>query len=155
MAYEKLDPDLKTAVGDFNDAYAKGNPKWFTHFAEDATVYSDDAAEPHQGRSAYQKYFEPKLAAEKRQVQVLKQDAQMMGDTAVVMQLLEVTGPQLAVNVRESTIWRRTDKGWKVGHLNASIVGPSRAIDAPRTADAVRVLSEKLAIVSSQAGVAQ
>lgn len=155
MAHQELEGDLKRAVEGFNDAYAKGDPKWFSYFGDDASIYSDEAAQPVEGREAYQRYFEKKLTGEKRQVHVVQQDAQMMGDTAVVMQLLELTVSQLATNVRESTIWRRSKEGWKVEHLNASIVGPIRAIDAARTAQAVRVLNEKIAIVSSQAGVAQ
>ncbi|HEY2495461.1 MAG TPA: nuclear transport factor 2 family protein, partial [Candidatus Angelobacter sp.] len=154
MAY-KLESDLEKTVEAFNDAYTKGDPKWFNHFADDASIYGENAAQPVEGREAYRRHFEKTLTGEKRQTHVLQQDAHMMGDTAVVMQLIELTTSGVATNVRESTIWRRSKEGWKVAHLNASIVGPVRAVDAARTAGAVKVLSEKIAIVSSQAGVAQ
>ncbi len=154
MAY-KLESDLAGAVEAFNDAYTKGDPKWFSYFADDASIYSEKAAQPVEGREAYRRHFEKTLTSEKRKTHVMQQDGQMLGDTAVVMQLIELTTSGLATNVRESTIWRRSKEGWKVVHLNATIVGPVRVTDAPTTAGAVKVLSEKIAIVSSQAGVAQ
>jgi len=150
-----LEGDLREAVQTFNDLYAKGDPRWFSHFADDATIYSNDAAEPIEGREAYQKQFEKTLTTEQRAVHVIQQDAQMMGDTAVVMQLLEISMSQLHLNARESTIWRRTAGAWKVAHLNASVIGGVRPAVNVRTAQAVRVLNEKIALVSSQAGVAQ
>ncbi len=155
MPSYKLEGELQRAVQSFNDAYVKGDASFFSHFADDATIYNDSATQPLAGRDAYKREFEKALTSEKRTVHVVEQEAQMLGDTAVVMQLLEIGLPDATSNVRESTIWRRGGGGWQIVHLNASLIGPARPTTNPRTAQAIRVLKEKIALVSSQAGVAQ
>jgi ketosteroid isomerase-like protein len=150
-----LGGDLKHEVEAFNNSYAKGDPGWFSHFADDATVYSHHSPEPISGRDAYRQHFEKTLTGEKRTVHVIQQDAQLMGDTAVVMQLFEITTSDLNVTARESMIWHKGNDGWKVVHLNTSVVGSPTSTIASRTANAVRVVAEKIALVSSQTGVAQ
>jgi ketosteroid isomerase-like protein len=147
----KLEDDLQRIVNGFNESYANGDPNWFTYLADDATIYSHGAAEPTVGREAYRKQFEKTLTSEKRAVTVVQQDEQMMGDTAVVMQLLDISMSQVHLSVRESTIWKRSAGTWKVVHLNTSVLSGEDI----KGARAVRVLNEKIALVSSQAGVAQ
>lgn len=151
----KLQADLQKSVQSFNKAYANGDATFFSHFADDASIYTEGATQPHAGREAYKNAFKKALAGEKRAVRVVEQEAQMLGDTAVVMQLLEVKISDITQNIRESTIWRRAPDGWQIVHLNASAVGPVISTASPRTAQAIRVLKEKIALVSSQAGVAQ
>lgn len=150
-----LGGDLKVAVDDFNHGYAKGDPNWFSHFADDVTVYGNDSPEPVSGRDAYRQHFEKTLTGQQRTVHVIQQDAQLMGDTAVVMQLFEIATSHVNVVARESAIWHKGKAGWKVVHLNTSLVGNATSATATKTANAVRVLAEKVALVSSQAGVAQ
>jgi ketosteroid isomerase-like protein len=147
----KPDDDLQQLVHAFNDAYAKGDPGWFSYFADDATVYSNGAPEPTVGREVYRKQFEKTLTTEKRAVNVVQQDEQIMGDTAIVMQHLDISMAQMHLSVRESTIWKRIAGTWKVAHLNTSVI----SAEDIRASRAVRVLNEKIALVSSQAGVAQ
>ena len=147
----KLEDNLQQLVHAFNDAYGKGDPAWFDYFADDATIYSNGAAEPIVGREAYRSEFEKTLTTEKRAINVVQQDEQMMGDTAIVMQLIDVFMSRTHLIVRESTIWKRSAGSWKVAHLNTSVI----SAEDSKASRAVRVLNEKIAIVSSQAGVAQ
>ena len=154
MATE-LSGDLKTAVTGFNQAYANGDPNWFSYFDDNATIYSNESPEPIIGREAYRQFFEGTLVGNKRSVRPIQQEVQILDDTAVVMQLFEVTTSNVGLMIRESSIWHKFDTGWKVVHLNTSVVGSPTVSTTTKSANAVRVLAEKIALVSSQAGVAQ
>src|SRR2546423_6907046 len=100
MAYRK-DADLEKRINQFNSTYEKGKD-WFENFAEDATIYGVTSTEPFKGRAAYEKNFKD-LLKEKRKMEILQRDVQVMGETAVVMQLLEITQSQVATVQRQST----------------------------------------------------
>jgi ketosteroid isomerase-like protein len=106
---KRKDPDLEKQVDQFNSTYEKGK-NWFENFADNATIYTIGSTEPFKGRAAYEENFKD-LLREKRKVLELKRDVQVMGDTAVVMQLMEVEQAQVVTNFRQSTIWRKEDSG--------------------------------------------
>jgi ketosteroid isomerase-like protein len=147
--------DIEQLIDEYNLSYEKGSEDWFRYFSATATVYPIGSTEPFIGRAAYEDNFR-ELLKEERQVEVLKRDLQIMGDTAVVMQLLRVTQSQVVITMRESTIWKQENGGkWKIIHLHtaqAIDAAPVEAISDPR---AIKVLAARLATASAQAGVAQ
>jgi|GEM_PF-6639300 len=146
---------LTAATQQFNDRYAAGDEAWFNAFAEDAVIYSVDAAEPTKGLAAYRKHFGPHLK-KKRKVQVLQNHTQLLGETAVVSQVVDIETDDVAHVVRETAIWKQTAGEWKVQHLNASVLLSGFAAGAAeRGSGAVRVLKEKISVLASQQGVAQ
>jgi len=150
--------DFERAIDGYNGAYDKGSAEWFSYFAADATVFPIDGTSPIKGRDAYAEQFRD-LLSEQRSVDVLQQDVQVSGDTAVAMQLVQVTQSDIVTIFRESTIWRRGDDGWAIIHLDTSRAAPpiptANALEAMRAPENIRVLSTRLATASSQVGVAQ
>lgn len=146
---------LTQAIDEFNSDYSKGGADWFQHFATDATIFGPGSTEPLKGRAAYEKNFKNLLTKEKRRMEVLKRDFHVTGDTAVVMQVLQVTQSQVETILRETTIWRQEDGTWRIIHMDASAVGVPRSTEAIKDLRTVKILREKMATVSSQVGVAQ
>jgi hypothetical protein len=146
--------DFEQFVDDYTSDYASGREDWFRHFDANATVYPISSTEPFKGRAAYEDNFR-NLLKEKRQVEVLTRDIQVMDDTAVAMQLLKVTQSQVATIFRESTIWKQGDGVWKIIHMHTSQVGPGAPAEIPRDARTIKVLVGKIATTSVQVGVAQ
>lgn len=149
----KTDEGLEKRISRFNSTFEKGGD-WFENFADNATVYTIGSAAPFKGRAAYQRNFE-KLLKEKRKVDELQRDVQVMGDTAVVMQLLEITQSKVVTVIRQSTIWRNDEGDWKVIHMHCASVGAPVLSEIPRDAKAIQVLAGRIATVSAQVGVAQ
>ncbi|MEK6288616.1 MAG: nuclear transport factor 2 family protein [Acidobacteriota bacterium] len=152
MATRK-DPGLEKRIERFNSTYEKGTD-YFENFAEDASIYTIGSTEPFKGRAAYEANFK-KLLKEKRKVDVLKSDVQVMDETAVLMQLLEITQSQVVTVLRQSTIWKKENGDWKVVHLHCASVGTPRPTAAQRNPQAIKVLADRIATVSAQVGVAQ
>lgn len=148
------DADLEKRSQEFEAAFANGDESWFNYFADNATIYTINATEPFRGRAAYQENFRY-LLKEKRKVDVLKRDVQAMGDTAVVMELVEVTQSHIATLFRQSTIWRKEGNDWKIIHMHTASVGVPRATEVPRDPGSIKVLASRIATVSAQVGVAQ
>jgi hypothetical protein len=151
----QIDPELRKAMDSANQLYIKGDARWFDLLAEDATVYSLNSLEPHRSRSAYRQSFSATLTAEKRAMKVLDENVQMMGESALAARSLQITQGGVIVNVRQSIVWRKTDKGWKMHHLHTALVGSPVPAKMPKTAKAVRVLNERIATVAAVLGVAQ
>jgi ketosteroid isomerase-like protein len=150
----RTDPKLQKRIGRFESTYEKGGD-WFENFADEATIYTIGSTEPFKGRAAYEKNFKA-LLKQKRKVETLKQDVQVMGETAVVMDLLRVTQAGVATHIRQSTIWRQDDSGdWKIIHLHCAAVGTPSITELPSNPQAIKVLVDKIATVSAQTGVAQ
>jgi ketosteroid isomerase-like protein len=150
----RTDPKLQKRIERFQSTYEKGGD-WFENFAEDATIYTIGSTEPFKGRAAYEKNFKG-LLKQKRKLEVLKQDVQVMGDTAVVMELQRITQSDVVTHLRQSVIWRQEDDGdWKVIHVHSASVGNPVSTELPRNPQAVRVLVDKIATTSAQVGVAQ
>jgi|SRR6185295_1485046 ketosteroid isomerase-like protein len=150
----RTDPKLQKRIERFQSTYEKGGD-WFENFAEDATIYTIGSTEPFKGRAAYEKNFKG-LLKQKRKLEVLKQDVQVMGDTAVVMELQRITQSDVVTHLRQSVIWRQEDDGdWKVIHVHCASVGNPVSTELPRNPQAVRVLVDKIATTSAQVGVAQ
>src|SRR6185295_12609915 len=149
----RTNPDLQKRIDRFASTYEKGGD-WFENFAEDATIYTIGSTEPFMGRKAYEKNFKG-LLKEKRKLEVLKQDVQAMGETAVVMELQRVTQSGVVTHIRQSTIWKQDDSGdWKIIHMHCASVGTPTTTELPRNPQAIKVLADKIATVSAQVGVA-
>jgi ketosteroid isomerase-like protein len=145
--------EFEKLLDEFNGAYASGGD-WFGFFHPDATVYTIGSTEPFIGRASYEKNF-GSLLKEKRKVQDLKRDIQVMADTAVTMQLQQVTQSEVVTIFRQSGIWVRQQGGWKIIHLHSALATNPQPESSANEARAIRVLTQKMAIVSSQVGVAQ
>lgn len=146
--------DFVRLIDEYNAAYEDGREEWLANFHPDASIYTIGAVEPFTGRAGYEDNFRG-LLKEKRSVELLKRDVHVSDDTAVVMQLLRVTQSQVRTVMRESTIWKRQDDSWKIIHMHTARVLEPAAIQELREPRAIRVLSARLASVSSQVGVAQ
>jgi SnoaL-like domain len=153
MAGARDNAELEKSLDEFNKAYESGGDM-FAYFHPDATVYTIGSTEPFIGRAAYEKNF-GELLKEKRKVQYLKRDIQVMADTGVTMQLQQVTQSQVVTIYRQSAIWVRPDGPWKIIHLHCALATNPRLEESVNEARAIKVLTSRIAIVSSQVGVAQ
>jgi len=146
--------DLEQQIEGFNSAYEKGDETWFKYFDANATIYTIGATEPFIGRAAYEDNFR-NLLREQRQVDELKRNVQVMGNTAVVMQLQHVTQSQVMTVLRQSTIWKQEDGTWKIIHMHCASTGNASPVGTLRDPQAIKVLTGRIATVSAQVGVAQ
>jgi ketosteroid isomerase-like protein len=153
MAASLEKAEFEKLLDQFNHAFETGSG-WFDFFHDNASVYVIGSTEPFIGKAAYEDNFK-KLLKEKRQVRDLKRDTQVMGDTAVAMQLQQVTQAQVITIYRQSTIWKHEGGNWKVIHMHCALATnpiPAEPLNEART---IKVLTEKMATVAAQTGVAQ
>ena len=145
--------DLEQVIDGFDSSYEKGSEDWFRYFDANATVYTIGSTEPFTGRAAYEDNFRELLKVP-RQVEVLRRDLRVMGDTAVEMELQRVTQSGIVTVLRQSIIWKQQDGTWKIIHLHCALAtaAPEEAIRDPQ---AIRMLAARLATASAQVGVAQ
>ena len=135
--------------------YDNGDAKWFSHLAEDATVYAIGTTAPFVGKDAYESHFMTSLTSSKRKTKVLDQKVKYLNDaTAVVTQTLQVTQTGVTSIVRQSVVWG-FDGTWQINHLHSALVGTPTGVKAPATTNAIRVLNERIATVAAVLGVAQ
>ncbi len=111
----QLDKDLAETLDAFNQAES-----WFDYFAENATLYPLNELVPVKGRQAYQENFAGPIPRRPSRTRVIESDHRMIGNTAVVVQLIEIEQEEMKSLVRESLIWRRGNAGWKVHYLHAT-----------------------------------
>lgn len=155
MSVQPINQDLLQAIHGYNQDYEQGKSNWFSYFADDALIYPIGASAPFQGREAYRQNFQQLLTGVPRTMKVLEQNIRMTGDTAVVTQLLLVTQSDVAVTLRESSIWKLMGNDWKIIHLHVSLIGTPRSEVPVNRSNDVDVLEERIATVSTQVGVAQ
>jgi len=135
--------------------YDRGDKKWFSNLAKDATVYAIGTTAPFVGREAYEAHFSSNLTSAKRKTKVLDQRIKYLNDaTAVVTQTLQVVQGGVVSVVRQSVVWG-LDKAWEIRHLHSALVGTPTGAKAPGTAAGIRVLNERIATVAAVLGVAQ
>jgi hypothetical protein len=147
--------ELEQHIEGFNSAYERGDEVWFKYFDANATIYTIGSTVPFIGRAAYEDNFKNLLTKEQRQVEELKRDVQVMGNTAVVMQFQQITQSQVVTLLRQSTIWKQEGDTWRIIHMHcasAANPSPTAALKEPQ---AIRVLMGRIATVSAQVGVAQ
>lgn len=152
------DPSLRKAIAEANRRWDAGSKTWFDFLAKDAVVYSINQVKPFLGRVAYQKHFGDALVGGRRKTKTLTQNVQAVSDTGVVAQTLQIVQGNIASNVRQSVIWQKTalnKYGWEIRHLHTALIGQPSAVRTPTGANAVRVLSERIATVAAVLGVAQ
>lgn len=154
MKTGQTDKGFERALEGFDKAYAESQPEWFEFFAPKADIFVIGRAEPIQGRDAYAENF-GELLTRPRQVERLNRQMRVMGDTAVVTEHLSITQDDVTTFLRQTMIWRRGEEGWKVVHMDGSLV--TDPIPAEKVTDhrQIRVLRDKLATASVQTGVAQ
>jgi hypothetical protein len=72
-------------------------------------------------------------------------------------QTLQITIDEIDTFVRQTVIWELDQKGeWRMSHIhNAQVGQPVVTGKAPKDAQAVRVLNERIATVAAAVGVAQ
>jgi hypothetical protein len=151
----KLAPELERAMESSLRLYANGDKRFFDYFTEDARIYSVESSEPIVGRKAFQASFGPEFSKTKRKVAVLSADAQVIGEQAILSQTLSVSAGSVTTHIRQSVVWQETPKGWAMVHVHNAIVGQPVATSAPKSANAVKVLNERIATVAAVVGVAQ
>jgi hypothetical protein len=148
------DPDLDQRIQEFVTKYENSDPTWFNLFADNCTMLTIGATEPFKGRAAYEDNFKY-LLRERRRVEELGRDVQVIGDTAVVLQLQDITQSGVSTTLSQSTIWRREGRDWKVIHMHCASIGTPRLTELPRDAGMIKVLASRIATVSAQNGCAQ
>jgi ketosteroid isomerase-like protein len=155
-ASKKSNPELERAMRDSLKAYAAGDKRFFGYLSSDVRVYSLNSAEPIVGRKAFESAFAPTFQT-KRKVSILKKDIQLSDRQAVLSQTLQVTVDGVDSFMRQTVIWEQSDKGeWQMSHIHNALVGqPVLSGKTPKTANAVRVLNERIATVAATLGVAQ
>ncbi|MBK8545459.1 MAG: calcium-dependent protein kinase [Caulobacteraceae bacterium] len=152
------DPSLYKAIEEADRRWDRGNPSWFELLADDAVVYAINQSQPFVGRSAYQEHFRPLLTGAKRKTTALHRSIQVLEDSAVVAQTIQVVQTGVIANIRHSVIWSRAEDsplGWQIRHLHSALIGSPSAVKMPSTAGAIRVLNERIATIAAVVGVAQ
>jgi ketosteroid isomerase-like protein len=151
------DSQLERAMQESLKAYSSGDSKFFDFLTEDVRVFGIESSEPIIGREAFEEAFRPTFKRFKRKVDIVKQDLQLSGDTAVLSQTLQVTVDDVSSFVRQSVIWEKRAGGrdWRMSHIHNAQVGQAIPTKVPTTAKGVRVLNERIATVAAAVGVAQ
>jgi hypothetical protein len=150
--------DLQRAIEDSKQRWDNAQFDWFDYLADDAVVYSIGHTEPWVGKPAYEHHFGPILTRAKRATTVVTQNVQMMGESAVVAQTLQIEEGAVVANVRQSVVWTHATQGtpsWKINHLHTALIGQPNATQMPTSASGIRVLNERIATVAAVLGVAQ
>jgi len=147
---QKVNASLDQSVVAFN----AGRPEFFDDFADDATIFTADSAEPIKGREAYRQKFESALTSQQHEKKVLDRQIQIVGNRAVVTQTAEITRSGVSANVRQTIVYGDTDAGLKVVHLHNALLAP-KANDGSIGMAPIRVVNERIATISGQFGVAQ
>lgn len=155
MDARQFEEEVKAKMEASRIAYNNGDPGFFKFFAKDATVFSAISSEAIKGREAYQRHFEPKLKGEKREVKILDQNLQLIGERAVIAQTAQIRVGDITSNIRQTIVWANTDEGVVVQHLHTTLIGTPVSDSIPKSAGAIRVLNEKIATIASVLGVAQ
>lgn len=152
---QTIDPSLTRTMKGSLRLYDNADIKWFDSLSDDATVYAIGTAEPIVGRKAYERNFGKLLTANKRKTKVVHQDVRMMGDTAVVTQTLQIKQLDTLSNVRQSVVWSKLGRSWRIRHLHSALIGQPQSTMTLKTASDIQVLNEKIATVAAVLGVAQ
>lgn len=155
---KKANADLERVLSQMDKAYASGSRTWFDFLSDDVTVYSSNNAAPFKGKGSYMDHFAKALTSGKRKLDVLSRRIQDMGEISIVYQTVQITQDNVVVNMNQSQVWGMTQKGWKVNHLHASIVGTPQVAKVPsggNRLNAINVLNEKIASIATAVGVAQ
>ena len=151
----ELDPSLKEAMDASLRAYSSGDPAFFGFLTDDVRVFSLNSSEPTKSAKQFEEAFGGAFRR-KREVEVINLDVDARGDRAVLSQTLEVTSEHVTSFIRQTVIWDRQDKGWRMSHIhNAQVGQPVFTGTAPRDAASIRVLNERIATVAATVGVAQ
>lgn len=145
---QEVTASLDRSVAAFN----AGQPEFFDEFADDATIFALDSAEPIKGREAYRQRYGDALANQKREKTVLDRSVQIVGNKAVVTQTARIVQAEASANVRQTIIYGATGEGPKVLHLHTALMTPNGADNGMAP---IRVVNERIATISGQAGVAQ
>jgi hypothetical protein len=153
MATARETAEFGQLLNDFNKAYETGSD-WFSYFDPHATIYAIGSTEPFVGLAAYEANFQS-LLKEKRVVEDLRRDIHVIGDTAVTMQLQQVTQSNVVTIFRQSLIWMWKDNGWKIVHMHSALATNPRLAESVKEPQAIKLLTDKIATVSAQVGVAQ
>jgi SnoaL-like domain len=150
--------DLQQAMETSKQRWDNAQFDWFDYLADDAIVYSIGHTEPYVGKQAYENRFGPILTRAKRSTTVVTQTVQMMGESAIVAQTLQIEEGAVVANVRQSVVWTHDAEGtpsWKIQHLHTALIGQPNATQMPASASGIRVLNERIATVAAVLGVAQ
>lgn len=156
MAKKTSSPELLKALAGMDKAYTSGSKTWFSYLSDDVLVYSSSSGEPFKGKAAYAKHFEKSLTSATRKVKILNREIQTMGEISVVYQAVQILQENVIINMKQSQVWKLTDKGWKVNHIHSAVVGSPQALK-PETsrASTINVINEKIASMAAVLGVAQ
>lgn len=140
---------LDRSVATFNAGLAE----FFDEFADDATIFTVDSAEPIKGREAYRQRYGATFTGQTREKTILDRNVQIIGQKAVVTQTAKITQADASANVRQTIIYGQTGEGLKVLHLHTALTPTPNGNGLGQTA--IRVVNERIAPVAQQPGVAQ
>jgi hypothetical protein len=150
MSPTLLETTVKENLDKWEAAFADGRPEFFDEFAKDAKIFLFDRTEPINGREAYRQDYGAALGGAKREKKILNRTIQVVGDKAVVNQTARITQADTTAEVAQTIVYGLTEEGVKVLHCHTSPLG---AKSAPETS--VRVMHERIAVMTAASGVAQ
>jgi ketosteroid isomerase-like protein len=154
MSPVQLEQEVTASLDKSVAAFNQGLPEFFDDFADDATIFTVDSPEPIKGRDAYKQRYGAALTSQTRRKTITGRSVQIVGSKAVVTQTAEIQQAEATANVRQIIIYGETGQGLKVLHLHTSLLTPQVATDVLNMAP-IRVVNERIATISAQAGVAQ
>lgn len=123
---------VRQAAADLVAAFASNDTaRYFACFSEDATFLFHTLAQPLLSRRAYETLWATWQAEGFAVLDCVSSNAQvsLQGDVAIflhdVATRLRIGGEELAVNERETIVWRRHGERWLACHEHLSLVSPS------------------------------
>lgn len=152
---DKLEKSLRDAIAQADKYYDDANIAWFDFLSEDAVVYAINHTEPYRTAAEYRERFGPILQRSKRKTKIMSRDVQIMGESAVVAQTLQVTEDNVVANLRQSVVWQKENETWLIKHLHTALIGMPSAKKQPNNIGEVTVLNERIATIAAVLGVAQ
>ncbi len=153
---EELIRQIKNISEEFGKAYCEGSDLMFELIAKDATIYSVNSTEPFRGQEAYRESFSANLVSTTRELEVLREDIQIIDDDNVLrVSSLKIIQDGLVIPVRQTQNWSRIDGEWKITHLHTSLIGSPTPLEQPSTLEGIQIINERIATVAAVLGVAQ
>lgn len=150
--FEGAAKEVWATIKAWNEAYEKGEEKFFDFFDKDADFFTLSTGTRIDSVEDFKKIFAPSLKSKvHRKCTLLSPEIKVFdGHTAIATEHARINVGGQTYNVRQTQVFKKTDKGWKIIHLHNSPIEVKPA--KPDEFLGIKEFDDRIAVAAAASG---